>query len=645
MAGRDLFAAEQPGAGRDLFAEPQEQVSQVQSPEPPPLNLPNKDRLGQMISAYGQGQPMEQRSKDLVQELLTRRGSPLTYGQLKEKPEDGFKEFVEPILTMATGAIAEPIAGLAGIAGTVLPGEEGQGAKWIDLVRDKLTVQPESDEGKQTLQELGQVIEPVAGALDKTKTALGDFTYELTGSPTAAAAAATTPEALLALLAIKGMKAAKATTELVDEAGKPTKVLRRALEKKGLDYESLDPEVKKVIPDVVKGKSAVSDATNDSLAGQIARGSTDDALAGLKVEGGRIVSDPAATEALRQGWRPGFVQSAKVANPETKSMMRDMLSKMRQIKKNERLATDVNMRPTNVVGDAVTDQINFIRKKADTATLELDRIAKEKLQGVEVDTDSVFRSLDDSLNKLDVKIVEGKSGLVPEFKGSMISKDKTSQRTIKDLIDLVGEQDIDAIRAHKLKRQIDVQIDYRKKSVGGLTEAGRNAMKDVRSALNESIREISPEYAKVNDTISEAITAIESMDDATGSISLFGKNSSAAVGQEMRKLMSNYRSRVQLEDALQQVTDTAKNLGGDFKADVRQLVLFANGLDEKFGPVAKTSFAGQIGQEIARGAANMATSPKKGLLDAAVNTAGSGLNKLRGVNDFNAFESLDSLLK
>ena len=48
----------------------------------------------------------------------------------------------EASAAMLTGMIAEPIAGWAGIIGSLWPGEEGQGARAVEYTRDLLTYQP-----------------------------------------------------------------------------------------------------------------------------------------------------------------------------------------------------------------------------------------------------------------------------------------------------------------------------------------------------------------------------------------------------------------------------------------------------------------------------------------------------------------------
>ena len=106
------------------------------------------------------------------------------------------KSRLEALLAMGSGAVAEPLAGLAGLYG-VATGGTGKGVRLIDKVRDKLTYQPTDTRGQQ---ELARALGPLARLLESGRSGLGDAAFGATGSPAAAAAAYTAPDALLSLL-------------------------------------------------------------------------------------------------------------------------------------------------------------------------------------------------------------------------------------------------------------------------------------------------------------------------------------------------------------------------------------------------------------------------------------------------------------
>lgn len=69
--------------------------------------------------------------------------------------------------SLITGAGAAPIAGLAGIAGAVLPGPQGQGADWVGKVQNALTATPQTPEGQATLNAVTKPMQWLEAGADK----------------------------------------------------------------------------------------------------------------------------------------------------------------------------------------------------------------------------------------------------------------------------------------------------------------------------------------------------------------------------------------------------------------------------------------------------------------------------------------------
>ena len=562
-----------------------------------------------------------------------------------DQPKIAREQILDPAVTIGAGVGAEVAGGLTGLATAPFVGAE-QAQKNIEAVQEALTIQPFTEGGRETLQTIGKAIEPVAEVLEPIPQALGDFTLDLTGSPALAAAAHSTPTLALELVGLKGLQNVRRGTRLIDDAGRPTKTLRKSLDQRGLDFDSLSPEARQAIPGVaapefLPGANAPAGASEKALIQQIKAGGREDALAGLKVTGDRVGVDRLGVEAIKQGFEAGVVQSIKTSSPATKAKMRKMTSIMRQIKKSARKG--VSNRPSDVVGNSITTRIQFIRDKANIARKELDDIADTKLRGKEIDIGSITAKLQESLDDLDVRLVDGPNGLPkPEFDLSMISKDKTSQKVVTDLVDLLGEGGRpDALRAHKLKRQLDIMIDFNKKSAEGLTDAGRNVLKDMRRSLNDAVRNVDPDYARVNDVLSQSLDALGSLDDAVGSIDIFGKGANKALGTRMRALLSNQQGRIKIDNAVQNIDDTVLNLGGKFDDNVKDLVMFSDALDSRFGTTARTSLAGQTEQAVRQA---VEQGPARTVFQKGAEFVGKGAEKLRGVNEFNAFESMNSLL-
>lgn len=556
----------------------------------------------------------------------------------------------ETLATIGSGVIGTAVGGLAGIGASLIPGlDEGVGARTAKTVQQALTFVPRTEPGKESLAGFVEVVKPIGEGIKKAEEALGGPTLRVTDSPLAATVAHMIPTALLEL--IGGAGAIKAVvrpgTRLKTPNGRPTPEFELALDKKGLVFDNLTEQAKAVIPDVAgkrltKG-AEVKGAAETALVEQIKSGATDSSLAGIKVVNNRIVPDSAGLEAVRQGFDEGFVAAAKGASQGSKEGFRKMLDVTRRISKNRRLAADI--RPTDIVGDSLAGRVMFIRGKANNARNELNNIANTQLKGVDVDGSQVLNTLDESLGNLNVRLVDGPGGVPrPDFEGSLIPKDMVAQKAITDAIDLLAHGGKpDALRFHNLKKIMDNMIDFNKKAASGLSDAGRNVLKDIRSSLNQSVRAVNPDYARVNDVLSSSLTTLDDFQKAVGTkIDIFGEGAAKAIGQDMRGLMSNRKSRVELENKVNQVDQVAKDLGGVFKDDIKDLAFFANSIEDRFGAVAQTSFKGEIESAIK---STGQQGVKASIAQAGLEKAAKGAEKLRGINDFNAFKAMADILK
>lgn len=84
-------------------------------------------------------------------------------------------------LSLATGAVGSSIAGLAGLAGSVLPGPEGQGAEFVRKVQEATTYQPRTTLGRKEMEIATYLPEQLAKGADWA----GGKVTDITGSPLA----------------------------------------------------------------------------------------------------------------------------------------------------------------------------------------------------------------------------------------------------------------------------------------------------------------------------------------------------------------------------------------------------------------------------------------------------------------------------
>jgi len=160
--------------------------------------------------------------------------------------------------------------------------------------------------------------------------------------------------------------------------------------------------------------------------------------------------------------------------------------------------------------------------------------------------------------------------------------------------------------------------------------------------LNESFGVNFPVYKAANEKYSDTITALDDLQKAAGTqIDFDSPNANKALGTAMRKLTSNYGTRANLIDSLDQANQVAGKYGMKLDDDIVNQLIFVNELDRMFGAAAQTSLKGQVseamqtGLDIARGNA----------AQRAMELVAEKAQNLRGVNKENAIKEMEKILK
>ena len=604
-----------------------------------------------------------------AEEAAAMSQQPAVRAQSPETEEVGFGQGMlglgETALSIGSGAVATPFAGLAGLAAMPFVGAEGS-TGIIDAIQSAATYEPRTDAGKQIMGAISKPMQAIADA----QQSVGNYVTDATGSPALGTAAQVAPDILGGLFGLSAFKRLKGGTTLKSN-NVPTRELMDALNEHGIVYSELSPAAQKAIPDVAPrtmiGTSGTSRAVEGGIVTEIESGGRQRGLAPYSATAGKnLTADALAKEAIKQQFPEGDVQMMKSSTPATQAKMLQMVRDRESIAANS--ANDIDKRPSNIVGDAAAERLKFIAQKACIARQELNKIAETKLRGKPFDAAPIEQVFMSKMRDLDIKfeMVDGKPTF--DFEGSAVQVDKSAKRVLKDLAELLAvKSPPDALKAHKLKRQIDNLVEYHKSPQRGMTSSGQAVLKDVRRALNESLRASEPSYARVNDTLSQALQLFDQLDDATASKITVRKtlDDSRGMGTELRKLFSNYGSRQDLDTALKAMDDLAKKFastsdsrelgpygGGpmsmtspSFNDSIVDLARFANVLDDKFGTVAKTSFEGageravKFGAMAAQGGVTAAT------VSGVADKAGSVVRGMRKIDDYNAYRSLEELLK
>jgi len=583
--------------------------------------------------------------------------------QPDELPEgDLVDAFIEPAQALASSIAGSVSGGYQGLAEAVNPyAEKGAGARKVQDVQQDYSEMgaPETQAGQRGLETVQDLIEtgidwarfPISGlgglvTLLKTQDAgkasetikniqeqglgktMGNATMESTDSPILATLAEMSPdlvETFLGLGALKGVKGVGKTGEAVSDAVTTPRLLNPDVNPMAIARTQKGVEFKQKIADDIRA------------------GSTDSSVAKYILDGaGKVKSDPIATEAIKQGFDPAVVSAIKGANPVDKQKMLQMLDHMKRSKENARFAMD--NRPSDIAGESLMQRVRYVRDVNKDSGKALDGIAKG-LRGQYADFQPSINNFMEGLDEMGIQI-NGKT-LTPNFEGSILQGKglNAPQNVIKNIVERLAKAQRsgvtpDAYDMHMLKKYIDENVTYGGKGGEGLKGKTERLMKKLRTDIDGALDEKFPEYNQVNTTYSDTRGALDALQDTAGrKMDLGGVNADKATGTLLRRLMSNYSNRVNLYDALGQLDVVGRKYGGDFADDLKTQILFADELDNQFGAVARTSLAGETGKSIRRGLR------ESSLMELPVEAVARGADKLRNINDEQAFKTMEQLLR
>ncbi len=378
-------------------------------------------------------------------------------------------------------------------------------------------------------------------------------------------------------------------------------------------------------------------------------------FAPYKIEGGVAVTDKAANEALRQGWRPGFVQRVKQMNPESKKLARQQLNIFKIGRKNDKFFDD--HLPADIPGKAFQRRVDELFKLKRQAAKRMDAIA-ESLKGKSVDFAPATDAFVDALRKIRVKVVTDGGPLDrPDFqtqggrikvslRGSRIQGDRASKKLLKDVFDRLSDvEHTDALGLHDAKTWLSDQVKFGKKGPRGLSNTTEQIVKTLRHDINEALRREFPAYKKNNDIYSQSLGALDDIQKAVGtSIDLEGPSTATALGQEARRFITNYRGRTLIKNAVDKAERVLAENGRRYQESIQEQIKFANEIEDMFGAIKPGTFQGKISSAIETGL-EKAQRGKRGAAEIGVEMAGKAINKMRGINEQNAVAAMERLLK
>ena len=346
------------------------------------------------------------------------------------------------------------------------------------------------------------------------------------------------------------------------------------------------------------------------------RQSGDAVAAGFDLKGGKVVRSPVQKFAQKAGLDDGLVSMLSAANPQTKTRAREMISNLEKGRGN--LEFRNFSPPQRVIGQAIKERLDIVQRTNRAAGLSIERAAKG-LEGKSVDLSGPLGNLSRALREEGIFFEE--EGL--NFVGSSIEKIPRAKRIVKDVFELAAAQDGDALKAHRLKKQIDEMVTYGK-SPGGLSGRMQGVLKQFRRSVDGVLDENFPKYREANEAYSETVRILDDIQGLTGSkVNLNSETGDKALGTMSRKILSNYNTGAVTEDLFDALDSAAQKYKGRRSKrigdNLRQLVSLESELRAMFPSAVKpNTFQGEILKEGARVASDVTSGNAAGMVGSTV---------------------------
>lgn len=434
---------------------------------------------------------------------------------------------------------------------------------------------PPSEAGREYMQDAGEALAPVSGALmglAPISTGAGS------ALATSAKMAAQSPRQTLAAPLPQSMQRAPSTIRTLEG-----------------EYIPNIPEGPQPVPKLSPRNAGIREAIRENTVESV----------GYKI-------DPASNKPVANMLERDLVDKYKV-EPRTILATRELAGSAKRpaiamFDIAERfLKGKTETRPNKVIGDVFMKRFDRVLRKNKEAGKLIDEVADAELKGKRVDASNAFNAFERELTDMGVQF-DGKGK--PNFKGSELSGNSVVA-PINRVFEWIGERNRvdalmnreprsmqDGLKLHRMKRYIDRQIEWGSDPAQPLDKKAVLVLKNLRRNINEELKKVSSDYAQQNAIYSDTIKPIGEVTDVLGR--RFDPDSdlvSDYVGDQLRKTLSNYGVRNDMRSAISSLDSVAVKYGGDFDDKIMPLVELYSDMEKKIGSFAPNSLQG-IGEKV-----------------------------------------------
>lgn len=521
------------------------------------------ERLNALFSTQTQQTPVSSSVTDpaLIAALNERyalqnaqEGTPASSVEVKEPPapkeENAISKLysnLEVPFALASSAGAGVAGGLAGLSGLMLSGDVDTAIKQLEATQGALTYTPRTQRAQDVLSTIGETLAPVGEVFESVSRGLGDVTMDITGSPLAATIAYTAPTAAAELLGLKGIKASR-------------------------NLGISDPEVGRQI--------------RETLQDPINKYNSEFAFVKVDPKNQKIVPDQTAIDLASNGFNRGSVSVITKTEPENKQIMLKMLDDFEASQENDIYKAT---RPAaSEIGNAVTGRLNRLKMRRADLGKQLDSFVKGDSGKVEIDLKPAVSSfLGDLFKQYNVKVKINSKGVVSLADEGVLSEFPSLRKIAESTINLYNQSHVNGVtsvkRAHDYKKLIDELEDVNKAEQAGLSGTMHRKLLDLRSNINNTIRESSPEYASINDNLSSTIQAMRPWEKYLQPGQTWDKDlTKNVIESALNSLGKDSKTSQEVTNAVVSLDKSMKDMGYDLKDNPVVLLEFKRILEDNF---------------------------------------------------------------
>ena len=544
---------------------------------------------------------------------------------------------LENIAAIASGAIAEPIAGVAGLTQAINPfADPGAGAQAVQGVREALTFQPRTEAGQAQQQVLGQGAQAVSEFVNRNVLAPNLASLPFVGSENAAErfeaiAQGGTGAAGQAVLEATDSPLLATLTEILPTAG----------------------------AEIIGGKKALSSVRNPRLAARniIAKEIEDGNINAGNIAKtldaqGELITNPNLKKAIKLMGDSDAAYSSAInfekMNDATRFQVNKMLDTIQSNKSSGDPTQIMENRPANIIGRSLANRVKKLDSIKKEASSSIGKIINSDVGQKQINTNSIRDNFINALRESDIDVgLDADGNLIADTSRTLANTGEVlSDAKLNNILKRLQSGNMTAKDAHKLKRNVRELVSFDATAPGAVKVSAEieNTIKGLSSELNDEIGVISSAYKRANQKFSDSIDTLKEVDRMLGKRLMVGDElAENKLGALSKRIGTNLASR---EDVLAMVDslDTSLNKRKVFPKDnIKQQVATLADLEKIFkveGEQSPFGFQSRIAQGLTEGAQLATGAPASTqLIDAAI-TKFRSMNKLEFDDKMKALRAL-----